>query len=202
MRERAVPKRRKTRLEQADETRTRLMQIARRLFAAKGYHATGTHEIVNEADITRGALCHHFPRKEDLFLAVFQEVRKEWIAAATRSTHGTDNRWERLREHMKLFIRNATIPDVHRIVMIDGPAVLGWKTWRDIQAEDGLEVITDAIKDGIAAKIIRPQPPQALAFLLIALIEESALLVAHAENKRTAVANAELALDTLLSDMR
>jgi AcrR family transcriptional regulator len=194
-------KRHKTRIERADETRSRLLQIARRLFASKGYHATGTHEIVREANITRGALCHHFPKKEDLFLAVFQQVRKEWISEATKSTHGTDNQWNRLREHIKLFIRNATIRDVHRIVMIDGPAVLGWKTWRNIQAEDGVKVITDAIKDGIAAKLIRPQPPEVLAFLLIALIEECALLVAHADNKRIAVTNAELALESLLSNM-
>lgn len=178
------------------------MQIGRRLFARKGYHATGTHEIVKQAKITRGALCHHFPRKEDLFLAVFQEVRREWIRDATKETHGTNNRWERLREHMKLFIRAATTPDVHRIVMIDGPAVLGWKTWREIQALDGLSVITDAIQDGIASKTIRPQPPEALAYLIIALIEESALLVTYAENPREAVVRAEYALDTLLSNMR
>jgi AcrR family transcriptional regulator len=195
-------RRKKTRVEQAHETRERLLRIARRLFAQNGYHATGTHEIVKQAKITRGALCHYFPRKEDLFLAVFQEVRGEWISDATKETHGTDNRWERLREHIKLFIRTATSPDVHRIVLIDGPAVLGWKAWREIQARDGLSVITDAIQDGIAAKAIRPQPPEALAYLLIALIEESALLVTYADNPREAVVRAELALDTLLSNMR
>lgn len=178
------------------------MQIARRLFARNGYYATGTHEIVKRARITRGALCHHFPRKEDLFLAVFQEVRREWIRDATKETHGTDNRWERLREHMKLFIRAATTPDVHRIVMIDGPAVLGWKTWREIQALDGLSVITGAIQDGIASKAVRPQPPEALAHLIIALIEECALLVTYAENPSETVVRAEYALDTLLSNLR
>jgi AcrR family transcriptional regulator len=178
------------------------MRTARRLFARKGYHATGTHEIVNSAKITRGALCYHFPKKEDLFLAVFQEVRREWISVSTKETHGIDNKWERLREHMKSFIRSATTPDVHRIVMIDGPAVLGWKTWREIQALEGMSVITDAIQDGIAAKKIRPQPPLTLAYLIVALIEESALLVTYAESPLEAVERAEYALDTLLSNMQ
>jgi AcrR family transcriptional regulator len=178
------------------------VRVARRLFAKKGYHATGTHEIVDEAKITRGALCHHFPRKEDLFLAVFQEVRREWIGDATKETHEAENKWERLRHHMRSFLRSAMTPDVHRIVMIDGPAVLGWKAWREIQALDGLSVITEAIQDGIASRTIRPQAPEPLAYLIIALIEESALMVAYAENPREAVMRAEYALDTLLSNMR
>jgi AcrR family transcriptional regulator len=197
-----MPSRAKTRIEQAAETRDRLIRVARHLFATKGYHATGTHEIVDAANITRGALYHHFARKEDLFLAVFQEVRREWIDHATKDNHGTDDLWQRLREHLKLFIRAATTPDVHRIVMIDGPAVLGWKAWRDIQAADGLTTVGDAIRDGIAAGAIRPQPPEALATLIVALIEEGALYVTHADDKAQAVAEAERALDTLLSNLQ
>jgi hypothetical protein len=85
--------------------------------------------------------------------------------------------------------------------MIDGPAVLGWKTWRDIQALDGMSVITSAIEDGIASGTIRPQPPEALAYLIIALIEEAALLVTYSENPREEIIKAENALDTLLSNM-
>jgi AcrR family transcriptional regulator len=192
----------KTRVEQAIETRTNLIRVARSLFADKGYHATGTHEIVEAAGITRGALYHHFPRKEDLFLAVFQEVRREWIRHATADNHCTDNRWERLREHIKLFIGAATTPDVHRIVMIDGPSVLGWKMWRDLQAADGIVTVSDAIGDGIASGAIRSQPPEALAHLVIALIEEGALFVTYADDQRDAVTRVELALDTLLSGLQ
>jgi len=197
-----MPDGKQTRVEQAVETRGILIKTARRLFARKGYHATGTHEIVDEAGVTRGALQHHFPKKEDLFLAVFQEVRKEWIDEASRGAHGKVNRWEQFRKHLRLFIRAATTPDVHRIVMIDGPAVLGWKTWRDIHAVDGLSAITGAIEDGIASGMIRPQPPETLVYLIIALIEEAALLVTYSKNPREAIARAEDALDTLLSNMR
>jgi hypothetical protein len=80
--------------------------------------------------------------------------------------------------------------------------VLGWKTWRDIQALDGLSVITGAIEDGIASGIIRPQPPEALVYLIIALIEEAALLVTYAKDPLEEIVKAEFALDTLLSNMR
>jgi AcrR family transcriptional regulator len=190
------------RVEQAIETRAALIKVARRLFAEKGYHAAGTHEVVAIANITRGALYHHFKRKEDLFLAVFQEVRREWIRDATASDHGTEDRWQRLREHIKLFIRAARTPDVHRIVMVDGPAVLGWKEWRDIQTADGLTVISEAISDGIAAGTIRPQQPEVLVHLVISLIEEGALLVTHADDQESAIQRVETAIDTLLSNLR
>ncbi len=189
------------RADQKLETRKLLIKSARELFARVGYHATGTHEIVNNAQVTRGALQHHFPRKEDLFLAVFEDVRKDWIADATKDSHGTDNLWDRLREHIRLFIRAATKPDVHRIVMIDGPSVLGWKTWRELQAADGLGVITAAIQDGIRSGNIRRQDPEALVYLIIALIEEGALLVTFSDNAPDAVARVEVALDTLLTNM-
>jgi AcrR family transcriptional regulator len=197
-----MPDRKRNRAEQAVETRRILIKAARSLFARRGYHATGTHEIVEEAGVTRGALQHYFPKKEDLFLAVFQEVRKEWIDEATKDVHGKANRWERFRKHLKSFIRAATAPDVHRIVMLDGPSVLGWKTWREIHALDGLGVITGAIEDGIASGVIRPQPPETLVYLIIALIEEAALLVTNAEKPSEQIARVETALDALLSNMR
>jgi len=192
---------RDSRARQKAITRSLLIRAARELFAHNGYHATGTHEIVNNARVTRGALQHHFPKKEDLFLAVFQDVRAEWIATATRDTHGTDNLWVRLREHIRVFIRAATRPDVHRIVMIDGPSVLGWKTWRDLQAADGLGVITVAVEDGMRSGMIRKQDPEALVNLIIALIEEGALLVAFSHKPSNAIAKIEVALDTLLQNM-
>lgn len=201
MKAESMTKAKKTRVEQAIETRQALIEAGKRLFGAKGYHATGTHELVDEANVTRGALQHHFPRKEDLFLAVFTEVRLKWIEEATRGPHGTDNLWIRFRENLRMFIRVAATPDVHRIVMIDGPAVLGWQEWRDLQASDGLSVVTDAIADGIRAGLIRDQPPKALAYLLIALIEEGALLVTYADDPEAIIDQTVSALDTLLSNM-
>lgn len=198
---RGMANRKKTRVEQAIETRKALIEAGKSLFGSKGYHTTGTHEIVDEANVTRGALQHHFPRKEDLFLAVFNEVRLKWIEDATKGPHGTENRWIRFRENLRMFIRVAATPTVHRIVMIDGPAVLGWQEWRLLQASEGLNVVMDAIADGIQAGLIRDQPPRALAYLLIALIEEGALLVTYAENAEEAIDRTVVALDTLLSNM-
>lgn len=44
-----------------------LLDIARRLFAHKGFHATSLRDIAEEAHITKAALYYHFPNKDDLY---------------------------------------------------------------------------------------------------------------------------------------
>ncbi len=58
--------------ERTDATRAALLDAARALFVEKGYGDTATPEIVARADVTRGALYHHFPDKRALFHAVIE----------------------------------------------------------------------------------------------------------------------------------
>jgi AcrR family transcriptional regulator len=196
-------KRKRLRADRALETRHALVAAARCLFAANGYHATGTHEIVAAAEVTRGALYHHFPRKEDLFLAVFNEVQQDLLrrASSPRADSGHGIQWASLRSNLSNFLRAATIPEVQRILMLDGPAVLGWAEWRRLEAQFGLGVIVAAVEDGMRAGIIRAQPAEPLAHLVLALIDEAALLVANSSEPGLAIGHAETALDTLLSKL-
>lgn len=55
-------------------TRATLLAVGRRLFADKGFAATSIDDLVLAAEVTRGALYHHFADKEALFRAVFEEL--------------------------------------------------------------------------------------------------------------------------------
>ena len=71
---------------QAQATRAALVDAARRLFVAKGYHGTGTEEVVAEANAgTRGALYHHFADKKALFEAVFIAVEEDLVTERPRT---------------------------------------------------------------------------------------------------------------------
>ena len=195
-----MPRGKGIRAARAEETRDALIAAARRLFAEKGFHGTSTPEIVALAGVTRGALQHYFARKEDLFLAVFQQVEQDMIAASQSDQSSLPGaRWASLKANLSEFLEAAARPEVQRIILIDGPAVLGWAKWRELEAHYGLGVIVKAVEDGLAAGHIRPQPPGPLAHMILAVIDEAALIVANAQDPDAARLDANGALQTLLS---
>ncbi|HEV7976995.1 TetR/AcrR family transcriptional regulator [Amycolatopsis sp.] len=64
-----------------DETRARLIEAARTLVEAKGYHGTGLNEVLVLADAPRGSLYHHFPGGKDQLVG-------EALATAGREVDG------------------------------------------------------------------------------------------------------------------
>jgi AcrR family transcriptional regulator len=200
---------RNLRTEQAERTRAALIDVARDLFATKGYFATGTHEVVDRAQVTRGALYHHFPQKEDLFRAVFHAVQSDLLDRSAIEGEGLGEgdgpgggrRWQALRENLQRFLHAATRPEVQRILLQDGPAVLGWNEWRTLEAHYGLGVINKALEDGMAAGQVRRQPIEPLSLLILAVVNEASLYIANAADPALAIATTTMALNTLLANL-
>src|ERR1044072_5433349 len=122
---------RRTQAERSESTRRALVEAARPLFAAGGYAGVGAEEIVRSAGVTRGALYHHFGGKRDLFEAVYERIAVELalrIADGALSA-GATAPLEAMRAGAEMFLRAATEPEAQRIVLLDGPSVLGWDRW-------------------------------------------------------------------------
>jgi hypothetical protein len=83
-------------------------------------------------------------------------------------------------------------------MLIDGPVVLGWQTLRAIQEENSIALIDQTVRAAIADGTIDDQPVTELTHMLVAALEEAALLVAHADNPDQARKRATLVLDRLL----
>jgi AcrR family transcriptional regulator len=169
------------------DTRRALLDAARELFAAGGFQATRTEEIVRRAGLTRGALYHHFRDKEDLFRAVYEEVSGEVGRLLLRRTGDrTPDAWALFRANSEIYLDAASSnPAYRQIVLIDGPAVFGWDHLSE--RSDGptrkiMEYVAEAIEEGA----LDPQPVKPLAHLLSALGVGSALYVAQAEDPSTA----------------
>jgi AcrR family transcriptional regulator len=169
------------------DTRRALIATARHLFAEDGFQATRTEEIVQRAGLTRGALYHHFRDKEDLFRAVFEEVSGEVVRLLRRrSSDGDTNAWDLFRINSEVYLDAASTNQAYRqIVLIDGPAVLGWTTWSE-RGDGPTQKIIEYLRDAVAEGLLEPQPIEPLAHLLTALGVGSAMYVAHAEDPATA----------------
>jgi AcrR family transcriptional regulator len=174
----------RTQAERSGATRAALILAARPLFANRGYAGVGTEEIVRAAGLTRGALYHHFEGKRELFEAVYEQIE---IELAERIASGalranTASPLAAMKAGAEMFLLAATEPETQRIVLLDGPAVLGWDRWREIATEHGLGLIEATLQAAIEATEIDPQPVRPLAHVLMGALDEAAMLVARADD--------------------
>jgi len=191
------------RTERAAATRRAILDAARRLFVERGYFHTGTEDIVAAAAVgTRGALYHHFADKEALFLAVVHDVQASLGEAIATRASGSDP-LERLASTMGAFLDFAgERGDVQQILLIDGPAVLGWDAWRSMEADYGLDAIETMLRDAVDAGVVEDQPLRPLAHLILALVDEAALYIANALEPSAARVEVGASIDRLLAGLR
>jgi AcrR family transcriptional regulator len=189
---------RRSQAERSATTRAALLASARELFAARGFAGAGREEIVRRAGVTRGALYHHFAGKEDLFRVVFEEVEREVTERVAEAAVRSPDPLAALRQGCQEFLDAALDPAVQRIVLIDAPAVLGWSTWREIEARYGLGLTTMGLQAAMDAGAIERQPLEPLAHMLLASLNEAALLVAGADDPKATRADVGQVVDHLL----
>jgi AcrR family transcriptional regulator len=180
-------------------TRAKLIRAARHLFARRGYADVGTEEIVRRAGVTRGALYHQFPAKQALFLAVYEQVEQELTTRVASSLGPVESPFAALRGGMGVFLQACRTPEVQRIVLIDGPAVLGWEQWREVADRYGLGLLEEVIEGAVAAGEIAPLPVAPLAHLLMGALDEAAQLVVREPASADAVAET---LERLIDGLR
>ena len=195
-------KSKRTQASRSAATRAALVTAARPLFADKGYAAVGTDEVARAAGVTRGALYHQFAGKEELFAAVFEQVEAEisdGIAAGLLAEGGDPARV--LHDGIDAWLAVCAEPEVHRIVLIDAPAALGWERWREIGQRYGVGLVEAAVQSLIDAGVLPEQPVRPLAHVLIGALEEAALYAARAEDRETATAEVRAALVALVDGL-
>ena len=182
-----------------DQTRRNLIDAGRRLFVEKGYFGTSIGDLVTTSGVgTRGAFYHHFTDKAELFRAVFEEVERDLTLRSLASPPAGSDPWERLSAGLQGFLESALEPEVQRVMLLDGPVVLGWQTLRSIQEGNSIALINEMVAEAIAEGVIDDHPVGELTHLVVAAVEEAALLVAHAAQPAKARARAAAVLDRLL----
>ena len=173
---------RRTQADRSATTRRALLKAARPLFAEHGYAEVGTERIAAAAGVTRGALYHQFADKVELFAAVFEEIEVELLLRLGRVEVDGDDALAPLIAGADAWLDASTDPVVQRIVLIDGPAVLGWERWREIGLRYGLGLVANVLADAMAAGAIPEQPVDPLAHALVGALDEAALYVARSDD--------------------
>lgn len=192
------------RQQRSADTRAALVAAARLLFGQQGYHGANTHDIVAATAVGRGALYHNFGSKHGLFEAVFREVAAEVTTSASASVAPmSGDTWKQLTHAVPAYLDIvASSEAVQRILLIDGPAVLGWQSWKDIQSAHLYQGFVTTLDMLVAQEVIEPQPTAALAHLIFAALADAALEIAHAQNPQLAQRDMTSALMRLIGGLR
>jgi AcrR family transcriptional regulator len=178
-----APDRPRTKAAQREATTAALIEAARQLFATDGYANVGTEEIVKRAGVTRGALYHHFRGgKEELFRAVLVQISAETVQRVAEAAISTEDPWEALVTGSEAFLDACTTQEVQRIMLVDGPSVLGWDVWRAIDGEHGMGLLEVALQRAMDAGKMLPASTNAVAHVLAGALDEAAMVVARADD--------------------
>ncbi len=188
--------------QQAEATRAKLIATARQLFAERGYGAVGTEQIVRDAGLTRGALYHHFQGKQQLFEAVYEQLEQEVTEQVARAALSGGDIWEAFEIGWRSFLGACRDPAVRRIVLLDAPAVLGVKRFREIADRYGGALVRANIEALVEAGELEPQPVEPLSRILTGALTESAISIAESDDPEATSAEMAAAIGRLMSGMR
>jgi AcrR family transcriptional regulator len=190
-----------TRAEQRLTTFQRILAVATRMFAQQGFEETSIEKLLEELQISRGALYHHFDSKEKIFRAVFEAVESDIEAAIVNATRGIVGPMEALRTGCDTFLKMVRDEPVRRIVLIDAPTVLGWQQWREIDARHGFGLLRKSLQVAAAEGRIRPELIDIYAHMLLASLMETALVIARANNSAATTRNGRAAITELIGKL-
>jgi AcrR family transcriptional regulator len=181
-------------------TKDALVAAARPLFAAQGFGGVATEAIVRAAGVTRGAMYHQFADKTELFAAVFEAVEAEVterVGAAVLGA-GTADPIEMMTLGAQTWLDECADPEVHRIILLEAPVVLGWERWREVGLRYGMGLVQGLLTRAIEVGRIPAQPVVPLAHVLIGALDEAALYVARSDDPVRARDEVAAVLDRLV----
>lgn len=171
----------RTNRERSEATRAALLGAARTLFIEKGYGGTSTPEVVAQAKVTRGALYHHFADKTALFRAVIEAEAQAVAAEIDGTTEDSTSPAEALTLGTKAYFRAMAAAGRARLLLIEGPAVLGPQDMARIDRTTGGEALRAGLDAALAHLRLSAPVLTALAHVLSAAFDRAALAIAQGE---------------------
>lgn len=188
--------------ERREATRAAIVAAAAELFAAKGFAETSVDRIAAAAGVAKGAVYHHYPTKEAVFEAVFLATSSALASRVRAASRNAADELDRFLQGTRAYFAACAEPAINRIILKDGPAVLGWERWREIDAEHFMARMPDLLQAAMQKGLIARQPAGPLACLLVGAVTEAAVTCATAADPAAAGRAHVRALEALLDGLR
>ncbi len=132
-------------------TKKALVDVAEELFTEHGYAATSLDAIVAGAEVTKGAVYHHFSGKQALFEAVFERVESSAAKRIHEAVQGNRDPWEKALAGLRAFLSVVREPTYRRVVIQEGPAVLGYARFREQEERSTFANVQEIVRSVLDA---------------------------------------------------
>ena len=179
-----------------------ILAAARKLFASAGFEATSIDGIAAKAGVAKGAVYHHFDSKEEIFTRVLEDVQAEIAALPVpATTRAMADPLDMIAAETLRYLLAATEPSRKRILLIDGPAVIGWRKWREIDdrffGAGAKSAMTIVLGSGAP-----PREIDAVTHLVMGAVMEACLVCATAPEPKKAARELSSGLRKMLEGLR
>lgn len=189
------------RARQAEATRNLLIEVARANFTEHGYAATSIDDVIQQAGVARGALYHHFSGKEALFRAVYETVEGEVVARVMAAAGSQTSPWEAVRAGLSAFLDACLEPSFRRIVVLDSVSVLQSKVLEVGIDPHELPMLRNVLTPLLGTTVFGGIALDALTYVALGGLYGASLYIARASDPKTARAEVDLVLDTLVNGL-
>ena len=185
-------------------TKRALVDVAMKLFTEQGYAATSLDQVVAGARVTKGALYHHFSGKQAVFEAVFEHVERDASKRIRKALKGSRDPWEKALIGLRAFLEIVQDPAYQRVVIQDGPAILGYERFREQEERSSYGLVQDMVGD-----VLRDSPYdidddmlETFTRIFFGAMSAAGESVSSAPDPRLAVARVETAIAFILTGLR
>jgi AcrR family transcriptional regulator len=197
----AVSMARKT-FEEAQQTRRKILDTAIRHCTQGGYEGLSLADVAREADVTRGAIYHHFAGKQALFLEMVEELLGRMGAAIINSAQRAPDTWHSLLAGCRTFLEVSQDGAYQSIILGQAPAILGTAHWNRLDHEYTTHSLNSVLMDLSAEGVISIPDTQAAAEALSGAMNQLSRWVSAGHDLKAAWETLELLLTALLEEQR
>jgi AcrR family transcriptional regulator len=187
----------------AAQTREAIIEAARELFASDGFDASSIDAIAARAEVSKGAVYHHFADKQELFAALCREtqyrVLNEVVAAAS---HAGADLWQRVEAAAGAFVDSYVADDEARALLYQAGTVLGQARAHQLEEEITLPFLRYTLSELATTGQLQETPIDATVEMLGGLLHSGANYVAGADDPADAAASVREVMMLMLSGLR
>jgi AcrR family transcriptional regulator len=178
--------------------RDRLIAQARRLFSEKGFAEVSVDEVAAAAGLTKGAVYYQFKDKTDLFRAACEAVVADVGRYVDQATMGvTQHAVDEIVTGGDKWLDAYESPEARRMLLIDGPSVLGIEAWTALQEPIGVALIAHALGHLVEEGRLDPAVVPALSNMIFGAFVQGALRIAVSADPAATSAEVRRAARTL-----